>query len=70
MAPGKYILILFEKSGESQVDRQTGEGTNLDSSIRLGVVKKYLFKPFNRLCHRSVFLYVHGMEVVIHLHHS
>ena len=52
------------------MDHRVSEGTNLGRSIRLGVVEKYLFKPLNRLCHHPVFFYVHGLEVVVHLHHS
>ena len=52
------------------MDHRAGEGTNPGHLIRLGVVEKYLFKPFNGLCHCLVFFYVHGLEVVVHLYHS
>ena len=70
MALGKYIPVIFEKSCKCLVDRQAGEGTNPGSLIRLRVVKKYLLEPFNGLCHRPMFFYVHGLEVVVYLHHS
>ena len=70
MAPGKYILVISEKSRKFLADRKASKGTNLYCLVRLRVVKNYLFKPFNGLYHRLVFFYVHGLEVVIHLHHS
>ena len=38
--------------------------------IQLASFLEYLFKIFNGLCHCLVFFYVHGLEVVVHLHHS
>ena len=70
MAPSKYIPVIFKKSCKCLVDHQVSKGTNPGHSIRLGVVEKHLFKPLNRLYHHSVFFYVHGLEVVVHLHHS
>ena len=69
MALGKYIPIIFEKSCKCLVDCRASEGTNPSHSIRLGVIERYLFKPFNGLYHCPVFFYVHSLEVVIHLHH-
>ena len=70
MAPSKYITVIFKKSYKRLANRWAGEGTNSGHSIRLGVVKKYLFRLFNELCHCPMFFYIHGLEVVIHLHHS
>ena len=70
MALSKYFLVIFKESYKCLVDRRVGEGTNPGHSIRLGVVEKYLFKPFNELYHYSVFFYIHDLEVVVHLHHS
>ena len=70
MTPSKYIPVIFEKSCKCLADCRAGKGTNPGNLIKLGVVKMYLFKPFNKRCHRPVLFYVHGLELVIHLHHS
>ena len=70
MAPSKHNPVILEKSCKCLADCRAGEGTNLGSLIGLGVVKEYLFKPFNGLHHHLVFFYVHCLEVVIHFHHS
>ena len=70
MALGKYIPVISEKSCKCLADCQAGEGIDLCRLVRLGVIKNYLFKPFNRLCYRPVFFYIHGLEVVVHLHRS
>ena len=70
MAPSKHNPVILEKSCKCSADCRAGEGTNLGSLIRLGVVKKYLLEPFNGLCHYLMFFYVHGLEVVVYLHHS
>ena len=70
MALSKHIPIIFEISYERLADHRAGEGTNPSCSIKVGVVEMYLFKPFNGLHHRSVLFYVHGLEMIVHLHHS
>ena len=66
VAPSEYIPIFCEKSCKCLA----GEGTNPGHSIKVGVIEKYLFKPFNGLYHYPMFFYVHGLELVIHLHHN
>ena len=61
MAPGKDVLVLFEKSHECSVDQRTGDGVDPSYLIWSGVIEKYLFKPFNELCHHSSLFYVHGL---------
>ena len=70
MAPSEYIPVIFKKSCKCLANHGVGEGTNHGRSIRLRVIEKYLFKLFNGLYHCLVFFYVHGLEVVVHLHHS
>ena len=38
--------------------------------IQMASFLKYLFKLFNGLYHCPVFFYVHGLEVIVHLHHN
>ena len=70
VAPSEHIPVIFEKSCQCLVDRRAGEGTNPCCLIISRAVEKYLFKLFNGLCPRLVFLYVHSLEVIVHLHHS
>ena len=70
MAPSKHIPVILEKSYQCLADHWASEGTNPRCPIIPEVVKKYLFKPFNGLCHHSMLFYVHGLKVVVHLHHS
>ena len=70
MALGKYIPVISEKIRKCLADCQAGEGIDLCYLVMLGVVKNYLFKPFNGLCHHPVFFHIHGLKVVVHLHCS
>ena len=58
MAPGKYILVLFEKSLKCLADQRVGKGAYPSRSIWFRVVEKYLFKSFNGFCHRPLLFYV------------
>ena len=61
MIPGEDVLVLFEESYQRLVDMWTSEGADLSHSVRSGIVEKYFFKFFNRLCYCSLFFYVYGL---------
>ena len=70
MAPSEYVPIIPEKSCERLANRGISEGSNFGHSVKVGVVKEYLFKLLYWLHRHSVYFYVHRLEVVIHFHHG
>ena len=70
MAPGEYVSITPEKSYELLADREISEGSNFGRSVRIGIVKEYLFKFLYRLRHHPVLFYIHGLDLILHFHHG
>ena len=70
MAPGEYVLITLEKGYELLADRGISEGSNFGRSVRIRIVKEYLFKFLFRLRHHPVLFYIHGLDLILHFHHG
>ena len=70
MAPGEYISIASEKGYELLMDCGVREGSNFGRSIRIGIVKGYLFKFLYRLRHHLVLFYFQGLDLILHFHHG
>ena len=70
MATGKYVPITLEKGYGLLADRGISEGSNFGCSVKIRIVKGYLFKFLYRLHHHPVLLYIHGLDLILHFHHG
>ena len=66
MAPGECVSIAPEKSYELLADCGISEGSNFGRSVKIGIVKGYLFKFLYRLYHHMVLFYIHGLDLISH----
>ena len=70
MAPSEYVSVASEKGYELLTDCGISEGSNFGCSVRIGIVKGYLFKFLYWLRHRPVLFYIQGLDLILHLHHG